>query len=435
MRILAIETSCDDTGVALLEINAKNQSRLLADLVSSQIKIHAPWGGVVPMLAKREHQRNLLPLLKQTLKENKLLKISKFPASPAGGQFPNSKFTPLDNLKSNRAIIPEPKSQIQNTKYKILNTILEREPELLKNLSPFLKKYQKPDIDSIAVTIGPGLEPALWVGVNFARALAYFWDLPVMAVNHVEAHISANFIENKVGADSKKIFPAVCLVVSGGHTQLILIKKFGSYQILGETRDDAAGEAFDKVAKMLNLGYPGGPIISRLAEKFNSQIPNPKSQINTEYKIQIQLPRPMINSNDFDFSFSGLKTAALYLIKKLTNAQIKKLTPAICAEFQQVVVDVLTTKTIRAAKKYNAKTIMLSGGVAANDLLRETLKHETEKLKTDKLTPNFFVPPKNLCTDNAVMIAYAACLNLKNKKRPRHNNWQNLKAQANLRIK
>jgi N6-L-threonylcarbamoyladenine synthase len=469
MRILAIETSCDDTGVAILEatgifshgrvrISRVTQSgtserfshaKLLADLVSSQTKVHAPWGGVVPMLAKREHQRNLLPLLKQALKETKLLKISKF--------------------------YPE---RSQRAKFLNLKSILEREPVLQKRILPFLKKYQKPEIDLIAVTVGPGLEPALWVGVNFARVLAYFWNLPIIQVNHVRAHISANFIENKIGGVSNKLFPAVALIVSGGHTQLILIKVSGGtpsegrpaspqlqrgerpdvcrdrvgvgarergtppdekkdfiYEILGETRDDAAGEAFDKAAKMLNLGYPGGPVISQQAAKFNSQFPitkNPKnSKIqNTKYKIQIKLPRPMINSNDFDFSFSGLKTATLYLLQKMTKNQIKKLTPAICAEFQQAVIDVLIAKTIRAAKRYGAKSVILSGGVAANDLLRKNLS-----LATNYSSLNFLVPSKNYCTDNAAMIAYAAYLNLINKKQTEFKSWQKLQAQGNLRIK
>jgi len=413
MRILAIETSCDDTGIAILEFNSQSQPKILADLVSSQVKIHAPWGGVVPMLAKREHQRNLLPLLKQALKESKLLKITNYKL-----QITNK------NL---------------NSKFKILNKILEREPELLKKIIPFLKKYQKPKIDLIAVTVGPGLEPALWVGVNFARALAYFWNLPIAPTNHVEAHLGAALAfgtESQGSAIPKNLFPAICLVVSGGHTQLILMRDFGEYRILGETRDDAAGEAFDKVAKMLNLGYPGGPAISRQAEKFKSKNQSAvfaRPLVLRRRKIEISLPRPMINSKNFDFSFSGLKTAALYLTKKLTKTQLKNFTPAIAVEFQQAIVDVLVAKTIRAAKEFKAKSILLAGGVASNDRLRETLKLESEKLKTA-----FLVPPRNFCTDNAAMIAFTVYLKesaLQKKEINKYKfDWKNIKADANLTI-
>ncbi|TSC53552.1 MAG: O-sialoglycoprotein endopeptidase [Parcubacteria group bacterium LiPW_39] len=426
MRILAIETSCDDTGIAILEINPGGQPKMLADLVSSQVKIHAPWGGVVPMLAKREHQRNLLPLLTQALKENKLLKISK-------SEFLISK-------------------QISNSKFQTLKTILWREEFLLKKLLPFLKKYRKPKIDLIAVTVGPGLEPALWVGVNFARALAYLWHLPVIPVNHIEGHIAANFFQlEKISGKSKLqitnyklLLPAICLVVSGGHTQLILMRQFGQYQILGETRDDAAGEAFDKVAKMLNLGYPGGPIIAKMAMKinpvFNTGQKSPASPSSSRLhwrdkagraKIKnITFPRPMIQTKDYDFSFSGLKTAVLYFVKTLSPAQLKKLTPAIAAEFQQAVIDVLTAKTLAAAKKYHAKTVMLSGGVAANDALRETLKLEILNLKL-----NFLVPPKSFCTDNAAMIGLTAYHRIGPEKlRRKKSNWRNIKADANLTI-
>ncbi|MBU2220303.1 tRNA (adenosine(37)-N6)-threonylcarbamoyltransferase complex transferase subunit TsaD [Patescibacteria group bacterium] len=411
MKILAIESSCDDTGVAILEYDKAGQPKILADLVSSQVKIHAKWGGVVPMLAKREHQRNLLPLLKKVLRKSKLLKNSK-------SEILNSKQT------------LNPKSKIQN---QTLKEILEREPELLKKLLPFIKKYPKPDIDYVAVTNGPGLEPALWVGVNFARALSYFWNIPIIPVNHIEGHIAANWPNEKLNAPHPplklrggegELFPAIALVVSGGHTQLILIKKFGDYKIIGETRDDAAGEAFDKVAKMLGLGYPGGPIISQLATKHQSQA-NHLSLITNHFL----LPRPMINSGDFDFSFSGLKTAVLYLLRKMTPSQIKKSTRVIAAEFQQAVIDVLTAKTLSSAKKYNTKTIILAGGVAANAALRSNLS----LIITKHLSLNFLVPPINLCQDNATMIALAAYYQL-TQKRAKKANWRTLKAQANLRI-
>jgi len=388
MKILAIETSCDDTGIAILEYGKTGQPKISADLISSQTKIHAPWGGVVPMLAKREHQRNLVPLLIKALKKSALLKTKSL------------------------------KLKTKNQKPKTLGSILEREPELLKKLLPLLKKYQKPDINYIAVTVGPGLEPALWVGVNFARALSYFWEIPIIPINHIEGHLCANFADGEVSAYYKLLFPAISLVVSGGHTQLILIKSVGRYKIIGETRDDAAGEAFDKVAKMLNLGYPGGPIISELAKSYKLKAISSK----------FSLPRPMINSGDFDFSFSGLKTAVLYALQKMTPAQIKKQTPAIAAEFQQAVIDVLTAKAISAAKKYKAKTIMLAGGVASNQSLRQAL---AEKAKESDIA--FSVPDAHLCTDNAAMIGLAAFYNLKI-SRAKKADWRALKAQANLRV-
>ena len=449
MKILAIETSCDDTGIAILEYKPqKNQLKILANLVSSQIKIHAPWGGVVPMLAKREHQKNLVPLLIKALKKSMLLTHNCHPGAARRqkdlAQMDGPAYARSDESETRRAGDSSPRhSGAQNDKRKIktLNGILAREPELAEQLLPFLQKYQKPDTDYIAVTVGPGLEPALWVGVNFVRALAYFWKLPILPINHIEGHIAAAFA---AGGESRGIFnfprpclgsaeggqfsifnksinlPAITLVVSGGHTQLILVKKIGDYKIVGETRDDAAGEAFDKVAKMLNLGYPGGPALAAEAAKLKIK--------NEKLKVK-ELPRPMINSNDFDFSFSGLKTAVLYALQKMTPAQIKKFTPAIAAEFQQAVIDVLIAKTIRAAKEFDAKTVLLSGGVAANDLLRNSLS-----LATNHLSLNFSVPPKNLCVDNAVMIALTAAQKIAAGEKIKTARWQNLQAQANLRI-
>ncbi len=344
MRILAIETSCDDTAVAILE-GVGGKVRLLADIISSQVKVHAPFGGVVPDLASRAHTENFLPCLKRALNKSSV------------------------GLK---------------------------------------------DIDLIAVTHGPGLIPSLLIGVNAAKALSYVLNKPIIGINHIEGHIIANWLE-LIGDKSKAvegiIFPAACLVVSGGHTQLVLVKKIGDYQIIGETRDDAAGEAFDKVAKLLNLGYPGGPIISQRAQVGNAQA--------------ISLPRPMFKTKDYDFSFSGLKTAVLYEVKnhrcQLGNdIYINDL----CASFQQAVVDVLVEKTIRAAKAYEVRTIMLSGGVAANDLLRITLGKKSEE-------NNFYfsAPAKNFCTDNGAMIALAAYYRQKETA-----SWQEIKADANLKL-
>lgn len=351
MLILAIETSCDDTCLAVLEIKAVNYShaKILANFVSSQIKIHAPFAGVVPHLAARAHYRNLPILLEKVL-------------------------TKIDPKK----------------------------------------------IDLIAVTIGPGLEPSLWAGIRFARLLSLGLKKPIVGVNHLEGHIAANFIDKTWSPAFRQrqkglhlvqshpkgwsLFPAICLIVSGGHTQLILMRDFGRYKILGQTRDDAAGEAFDKVAKLLNLGYPGGPAISQSAKKGN---PN-----------AFDLPRPMIHSKDYDFSFSGLKTAVLYLIKKLEAARNSRVlkshisSPSIphffisdlAASFQQAVVDVLVSKTIRAAKEYQVKSVMLTGGVAANLQLRQQMR---ETIKSQIPNSQFLVPTVKFCTDNGAMIALA----------------------------
>jgi len=243
MKILGIETSCDETAISILEYDAKKRrSRLLANFVYSQIAVHQPFGGVVPNLAKREHQKNLVPILEMALKKSGLLK------------------------KQTKII----KSEAQLEKIK---DILIKEADLAQNLINFLKKYQKPKIDLIAVTKGPGLAPALWPGVNLARALSYFWNIPLIGINHLEGHILANWLPQKEEEWTKirilnNIFPAVALVISGGHTQLVLMKKLGQYRVIGETRDDAAGECFDKTARLLELGYPGGPAIAAEAARF-----------------------------------------------------------------------------------------------------------------------------------------------------------------------
>lgn len=387
MKILAIETSCDETAIAIIDITGpKNKPviKILSNIISSQIKLHAKFGGVVPNLAKREHQKNLPIILRKALKESRLLKISK---------------------------------QNINPKLEILDEIFGHELELLKKFKKDIVKISAPDIDAIAVTIGPGLAPALWVGVNFARALSYTWNKPFIPINHMEGHIYSVLCEtkrNKSQTTNSKLqstkilkFPALALLVSGGHTELVLIKDFGKYRIIGETVDDAAGEAFDKVARLLKLGYPGGPVLSKLAEKGN-----PKNY---------PLPRPMINSGDYNFSFSGLKTAVLYLLRGNPKA-VKK---DIAASFQEAVIEVLTQKTIRAAKEYKIKTVILGGGVSANKQLRKTLsKKVSEELKNVE----YKVAPVSISGDNALMIALAAFFTGQKK------NWKKAKAEANLQL-
>jgi N6-L-threonylcarbamoyladenine synthase len=261
MYILSIETSCDDTGVALLK-KENEKIKTIASVVSSQDEVHKKWGGVYPSEAKREHQKNLIPALRGVLEKSNFLEKGETPEHP----------------------------EIEN--------ILWRETVLLNNLKSFLKKYRIKKIDAIAVTVGPGLDPCLWVGVNFARAFSVCLDIPIIPVNHIKAHISFFLFSNK-----NISFPAVALIASGGHTELVLMKDINSYEVLGKTRDDAAGECFDKSARVLGLGYPGGPALSKEAVSVGSN----RQQLLDKFKVD--LPQPMKHSNDYDFSFSGLKTA------------------------------------------------------------------------------------------------------------------------------
>jgi len=381
-NILAIETSCDETAIAILsatESAERADFRLRANIVHSQIAIHAPYGGVFPALAKREHSRNLVPVLKEALTQGFGISQSKFLISR---QFPKSKLQKL-------------------------NKLLEREPELLEQFLREIPKLKKPRVGVIAVTHGPGLEPALWVGINFAKALSLVWGIPVIPINHMEGHLFSPFIKSggKFKIPKKKSqFPILALLVSGGHTELVLIKKWGSYKKIGETQDDAAGEAFDKVARMLGLPYPGGPAIAQMAALWNDQVPSSKEQI--------KLPRPMISSGDLNFSFSGLKTAVMYLLreneKRAPLSKSDKL--AIAHEFQEAVADVLAKKTLRAAQTYKVKTILLGGGVAANDALRERLAQDVSRTLPDVV---LLLPEKSATGDNAAMIAVASFMQRK----------------------
>jgi N6-L-threonylcarbamoyladenine synthase len=401
MKILAIDTSCDDTSVAVLATEATRNKKqetnikIISNVVSSQIKIHAPYGGVYPTLARREHQRNLAPVLIKALKQAKLLKIT------------NSK-----KQETN-------KSQIQNLKLKTLKKILMRDELLLESTESFLLKYQKPKIDAIAITNGPGLEPCLWQGVNFAKALSFWWGLPIIPINHIKAHLAANFVgvnpKKQETRNKQSLFPAVGLVASGGHTELIYIPKVGQYKLIGSTRDDAAGECFDKTARILGLSYPGGPSLALQA----------KLKMKNE-KLKIELPRPMLHSKDFDFSFSGLKTAVLYNFqsqkKSVRESDDYKI--AMAKEIQQSIIDVLVNKTTKAAEHFNAKSIITGGGVMSNKELRKQLEVQSAKCKVI-----FFVPPKNLCLDNGAMVGASALLD-----KPKAISWQKIKVNGNLDI-
>ncbi len=382
MKILSIETSCDETAIAIVKAteNTKETSfKILGNEVSSQIAIHTQYGGVFPMMAKREHAKNIVGVLEKALKEAKLYKEKK-------------KTSETDD----------------KTKRKI-NKILEREGELFNSFIDFMKKIEKPKVDAIAVTVGPGLEPALWVGISFAKALGTYLNIPIIPVNHMEGHIFSIYPKDKdvfVVKKDKKIFPILSLLISGGHTELVLIKDWMKYKKIGKTRDDASGEAFDKVARMLELPYPGGPQISKLA----------KVEREEKNISDISFPRPMINSKDYDFSFSGLKTAVLYTIKKMKDENPKvlediKVKQKIAREFEDSVVEVLVSKTKRALKEYKAKTLIVGGGVSANDFLQETMRASVDK------DINVHFPTKKLSGDNGLMIAIAGYFQSKSKKR------------------
>ncbi|MDB5254272.1 MAG: hypothetical protein JWL80_338 [Parcubacteria group bacterium] len=331
MKILAIETSCDETAIALLEATGGLEAprfKVLGNTLVSQIDLHKEYGGVYPMLAKREHEKNLPIVLEKTLNE-------------AG----NSK-----------------------------------------------------DIDYIAVTNGPGLAPALWTGITFAEALGKEWNVPVLPINHMEGHLySPLFHVNKTLE-----FPSIALLVSGGHTELVLMKDFGTYEILGKTRDDAVGEAFDKVARLLGLEYPGGPKISALANRHREK----------GISSTLSFPRPMINSHDLDFSYSGLKTSVLYKLKEIGDID-ESIREEVARAFEDAAIEVLIEKTKQALEIHNPKTLIVAGGVSMNSYLRQ----ELQKLSNLFPDTSLLLPEPSLTTDNAIMIGIAAYINiLKDKK-------------------
>lgn len=349
MRILSIETSCDETAVALLEINGpleKPEIKILGNTLLSQAKLHEEFGGVYPNLAKREHQKNLPPLLAETFKQ-------------AG------------------------------------------------------ESAENPNLDFIAVTTGPGLEPALWTGITFAEELGKRWLKPVVAVNHMEGHIFSVLQDIM----EPLTLPALALLVSGGHTELVHVKDFGQYEIIGQTKDDAVGEAYDKVARMLGLSYPGGPKISRLAEISR--------QRNSE--IGFKFPRPMVNSGDLNFSYSGLKTAVLYKLKAeiRTDDEFKE---DIARAFEDAAIEVLVIKTGQALEKLgDVKTLIIGGGVSANTHLQREIGKLSEEFPEIKI----LFPSRELSTDNAVMIGLAGYVQAVLDPEKLSTNG-NLKARGNL---
>lgn len=379
--VLAIETSCDETAVALLAYKDQKYT-VLAQELYSQIDLHKEYGGVFPMLAKREHGKNLLLLLEKTLTAN--------------------------------TVTSSPFSIHEDIKETVL-TLLEREIELkeffktsLENPQSFL--YKKPDIEAITVTVGPGLEPALWVGISFAKALCLLWNINLIPINHMEGHVASILIENE--SLDTELFPSLTLLISGGHTELVEIQTWGTYKIIGGTKDDAVGEAYDKVARILGLEYPGGPAISARAEQIRSTytIADAETLCATH---AIKLPRPMLHSQDTLFSFSGLKTAALYLVRDLkkvsvTDSLSEEQINLICFEFEQSVVDVLIKKLTTALEKtQNVQTLIVGGGVIANTYIKTRLQTWCDEQSI------IFLKPKNVfATDNAVMIGVAGLIQL-----------------------
>lgn len=376
MIILGIETSCDETGVCLIEAKG-DQIKVLGNQLYSQVAKHQEFGGILPMLAKREHAMNLVPLFEKCLKEAGLYK-AKSPLSPS----------------------------LNKEGLGVIENILIRESDLFSALKKLLETIEKPDIDAIAVTNGPGLEPALWVGVVFAKALNAAWSIPIIPTNHMEGHIVVSSLYPSLDKEELGVveyiiketkYPAIALLISGGHTQLVLIKDNLQYEIIGGTLDDAVGEAFDKVARMLGLPYPGGPQIAKYADAW------------VEKKIPTQnfkFPRPMIHSKDLNFSFSGLKTSVLYTIKEIPKLT-EEIKQEIAYEFKEAVIEVLVSKARRAILEYGAQTLIAGGGVIADKNIRLAL----EKLSTE-MNIKFELPEISASTDNALMITVAGYMNI-----------------------
>ena len=393
MITLGIETSCDETALALIETrsntddhpgtkNADFGVRVIHSLVHSQAELHSAYGGVYPTLAKREHSKNLIPLLEKLLRESAI----------------------------------KTKLTIDQTDFILKKQSLERDylqqnPDLLQSFAnaDFLRHV--PCIDRIAVTEGPGLEPTLWVGITFARILAGLWDVPVVPVDHMEGHIVGSLLPSDapygVWQNLHTVaYPALALLISGGHTELIKIGSPGSYEIIGHTKDDAVGEAFDKVARLLGLPYPGGPHLARLAEESRNE------GINSV----VPLPRPMITSNDLNFSFSGLKTAVLYAVRK-NEINITKeselFKKGLAREFEDAVSDVLSAKVSKAIEEIGAQALIIGGGVSANHSIRQHLT----KTALEYGIP-IFLPSPHISGDNALMIALAGTLHNGTAKTP-----------------
>ena len=416
IKILAIETSCDETAAAVIGVGqlAIGNKQLavpvtLSNIVSSQVDLHAKTGGVVPEVASRAHMEAIFPVVAEALLD-----------STQNSKLQASSLIPSDRMTNGQI---DGNCKMESGKYSEAIRVLQNE------------------IDYIAVTAGPGLVGSLLVGFNAAKSLAYALDKPIIPINHIEGHIYSAFGQDDI-KDGKFDFPVLSLTVSGGHTSITLMKNHGEYENIGQTLDDAAGEAFDKVAKLLGLGYPGGPAVSKLASEHRNklQVTNNNLQEATKaenYKLKIVnyqkglvFPRPILNDGTFNFSFSGLKTAVLQHVlnvrkeRELTEGDKQE----ICAAFEDAAVDVLVKKTIRAAKKYEPKMIILAGGVAANEHLRGSL---AKAISDEQLTTIYMPVPKKLSGDNAVMIGLAAYYHI---QKDNISSWDKVKVDSNLEL-
>lgn len=376
MNILSIETSCDETAISILRVSGNTETpqfTILGNHVASQIALHAQYGGVFPALAKREHVKAITPLFIQVLKDANMHQIG-----------------------VNDTLTESVKKDIE--------TLLTREEEMYHDIIESIYSLEKPLIDAIAITTGPGLEPALWVGVNFAKTLSMLWNIPLIPVNHMEGHVMS--VVAQTSGDTFEVapitFPALSLLVSGGHTELVVIRDWMVYEKIGQTKDDAVGEAFDKVARIVGLPYPGGPAISALAREAREQ----------NLPREVEFPRPMLHSGTYDFSYSGLKTAVLYKTKEM-GALTDEHKKIIAREFEESAIEVLVKKTLKAIDQYSIQTVMVGGGVANNTYLQSELRKSIKNYNPEILV---YFPRTDFSTDNALMIGVAGYYQfLKNK--------------------
>jgi len=402
MKILSIETSCDETAISIVECTGTLESptfTVLASSLISQINLHKEYGGVFPTLAKREHATNLPIILKKVLDDS------------------NQKTDSLDNL------FAEHKDDIER--------VLSKEIGLFDSLEKNFSKTTRPDVEYIAVTVGPGLAPALWVGISFAKALSLLWNIPMIPVNHMEGHICSVLMNrtNEFKILNLKIknnniqFPALAVLISGGHTEIVHIKNWGEYEVIGKTLDDAVGEAFDKSARMMGLTYPGGPEVSRLAIYAKEH--------NVAKKAV--LPRPMLHSKDLNFSFAGLKTAVLYYIRDNFDADYSKMTEEdkadLSREIENSVIEVLITKTKKALEEIGAETLIVAGGVISSSAIRTAFTN----IGIEYSYLDIKMPNKELSTDNSTMIAFAGYITILTKGKV--FNPEEFVAQGNLKLK
>jgi|GEM_PF-81853 len=440
IKILAIETSCDETAAAVIGVE-RNGSQIksgmtglnpviLSNIVASQIDLHAKTGGVVPEVASRAHMESMIPVVAQALLQSEITNNQPSTA--------NQQSTSNDHL--------EVVKLIENCKLEI-----ENYQEAIRILGS--------EITHIAVTSGPGLIGSLLVGFNAAKTLAYSLDLPVVPINHIEGHIYSAF--NSIAAEQRRSgvaeetllrgfsasqtlkFPVLALTVSGGHTSLTLMHDHGKYETIGATVDDAVGEAYDKVARLLGLGYPGGPQISKLAEHCRSGAAEQQgSRAGTPLRgfsasRTLIFPRPMINDGTFNFSFSGLKTAVLQRvlnIKKLNGELNETDKEEICAAFEEAVAEVLAVKTAKAVEKYQPCSVIFAGGVSANEYLAERIELgiRNQELGDGQATEiPFLTPPRELTGDNAAMIGLASYYHI---LRGDVKKWSEISVDSNLEL-